>query len=438
MFAYQLRMAVKSLKRNPVLSTLLVLGIALGIAVSTAFVTTYYMMAQNPIPQKSERLFYVQMDAWNPERPYDDEHPEEPPDQLTYRDVQALMESDIPTYKSGMFKAQLTVHPEAEGERPFRALVRMCFADFFPMFDVPFLYGSGWGSSADRGPEPVVVLNRETNERLFGGENSVGRKVRIEDREFTVVGVLDQWKPMPKFYDITNFEFDEPEEIYMPLNFTAAMEIDSAGNDSGWKFEAIETFDDWLQSESVWLQMWVELDDRRQREEFQAFLDAYAMEQRQLGRFQRPINNRLRDVMQWMEAQEVVPEEATSMLIIGMLFLVVCSVNLIGLLLGKFLARGPEIGVRRALGASKLSIFLQHLLEVELVGIAGGVIGLGLSVVTLRVINSLFPQADFAFGLDLNMVGAGILLSIVAGMIAGLYPAWRICRVQPAMHLKTQ
>lgn len=126
------------------------------------------------------------------------------------------------------------------------------------------------------------------------------------------------------------------------------------------------------------------------------------------------------------------------MLIIGLLFLVVCSVNLIGLLLGKFLSRGPEIGVRRALGASKLSIFVQHLLEVELVGVAGGVIGLGLSVVTLRVINLLFPEADFGFGLDLNMVGAGILLSLVAGMIAGLYPAWRICRVQPAMHLKTQ
>ncbi|MDX1642848.1 MAG: FtsX-like permease family protein, partial [Thermoanaerobaculia bacterium] len=252
------------------------------------------------------------------------------------------------------------------------------------------------------------------------------------------VGVLDHWKPMPKFYDITNFVFDEPEEIYMPLGFTPAMEIDSAGNDSGWKFEPIETFDDWLQSESVWLQAWVQLDDRRQKEEFQAYLDAYAMEQRGLGRFQRPLNNRLRSVMQWMEYEEVVPEEAKSMLIIGLLFLVVCSVNLIGLLLGKFLARGPEIGVRRALGASKLSIFVQHLLEVELVGVAGGILGLGLSVLTLRVINLLFPEADFGFGLDLNMVGAGILLSLVAGMIAGLYPAWRICRVQPAMHLKTQ
>ena len=59
------------------------------------------------------------------------------------------------------------------------------------MFEVPFLYGSGWGSTADEGPEPVVVLAKRTNERLFGGENSVGRKIRIEDREFTVVGVTE-------------------------------------------------------------------------------------------------------------------------------------------------------------------------------------------------------------------------------------------------------
>ena len=337
-----------------------------------------------------------------------------------------------------MFKAQLTVHPEGENERPYRALVRMCFSDFFPMFDVPFAHGSGWGSSADEGPEPVVVISQETNERLFGGENSVGRKLRIEDREFTVVGVLDHWKPMPKFYDITNFEFDEVEAIFMPLQFTRPMEVDSAGNDSGWKFDPGDTFDDWLQSESVWLQLWVQLDDRAQKEEFQAFLDAYALDQRAVGRFQRPINNRLRNVMQWMDNQEVVPDEAISFLIIGTLFLIVCSVNLIGLLLGKFLAKGPEVGVRRALGASRRSIFVQHLVECELVGVMGGLLGLALSVVALKLINNLFADANFGFGLDANMVGAGILLSLVAGLIAGLYPAWRICRIQPAMHLKTQ
>ena len=54
MLAYQIRIALKSLRRTPVLSLLLIGGIGLGIAVSTAFVTTYYIMAQNPIPEKSD------------------------------------------------------------------------------------------------------------------------------------------------------------------------------------------------------------------------------------------------------------------------------------------------------------------------------------------------------------------------------------------------
>lgn len=438
MLAYQLKIAIKSLRRTPILSTLLVLGIALGIAVSTAFVTTYYVLAQDPIPEKSDKLFFVQMDAWSPDRPWDDDDPSEPPEQLTFPDMEGAMASDIPTYKSGMYKAQLTVHPEQENERPYRASVRMCFADFFPMFNVPFQYGSGWGSSVDADLEPVVVISDETNQRLFGGENSVNRKIRIENREFTVLGVLAEWRPMPKFYDINNFEFGEAEEIYMPLNFNRPMEIYTAGNDSGWKFDGGDGYESMLQSEQTWLQMWVQLDNDRQREEYQAYLDAYAMEQRQLGRFQRPINNTLRDVMTWMHNQEVVPDEAISFVIIGILFLIVCSVNLIGLLLSKFLARGPEVGVRRALGASRRSVFVQHLVECELVGILGGVAGLGLSVLALKFINDLFAGANFHFALDLNMVGAGVLLSLVAGMIAGLYPAWRICRIEPAAHLKTQ
>jgi putative ABC transport system permease protein len=436
MLAYQLKVSLKSLKRNPILTTLLVLGIALGIAVSTAFVTTYYLMSQDPIPDKSDRLYYVRMDAWNPERPWDDDRPEDPPDQLTFRDVVAVMESDIPTYSSGMFKGRITVHPEEE--KPFRSLARMCGADFFPMFEVPFLYGTGWGRSADEELDQVVVLDYEMNKQLFGGENSVGRRIRLNDRDFTIVGVTAPWRPMPKFYDTTNFEYDTSESFYLPLAFVLPMEIVSAGNDNGWKFEPMNEWEDWLMSESTWLQMWVQLDDERQKDEFQAFLDAYALEQRDLGRFQRPINNRLDDVMAWMRHEDVVPDEAKSLLIIGVLFLIVCSVNLVGLLLSKFLARGPEVGVRRALGATKLSVFVQHLVECELVGVLGGVLGLLLSILTLRFINSLFVGADFDFALDLNMVGAGILLSLVAGAIAGLYPAWRICRIEPAAHLKTQ
>lgn len=437
MLAYQIRIALKSLRRTPVLSVLLIGGIGLGIAVSTAFVTTYYIMAQNPIPEKSDVLHYVQIDNWDPEEPWDDDHPEEPPDQISWNDAMALMESDIPTYKSVMYKAWLTVHPESDSDKPYQAMTRMSYGDFFPMFDVPFAYGGGWGPSADEGPEQVVVISHETNDRLFGGENSVGRTIRLEDRVFTVVGVMKPWRPLPKFYDVTNFEYQDAEELYVPIQFAAPMKIWSGGNDMGWKFYTGSTIEDMMASETLWLQYWVQLDTPRQKEEYQAFLDAYVLEQQQFGRLMRPVNNRLRNVMEWMKAEEVVPDEAKTLLIIAVLFLAVCSVNLIGLLLGKFLARANEVGVRRALGASKLSVFLQHIVECEVIGVLGGLLGIGLSVLALEGVNRLFSDFQI-FRLDLNMVLAGIFLSLVAGLVAGVYPAWRICRIPPATHLKLQ
>ncbi len=437
MLAYQIRIAFKSLRRNPLQSGLLIAGVALGIAISTSFVTTYYMLSGDPIPEKSDRLFHVAVDSWDPDNGWDSDHPEYAPNQLTYTDVRGLMQSDLPTYQSAAFKAAMTVQPEAENEKPYREIVRMAFSDFFPMFNVPFQYGTGWSRSADEGPDPVVVIDAETNRKLFGGEDSVGRTLRLDNRDYTVVGVLDEWRPTIHFYDVNNNPFEEPEAIYLPFNFVEPLELQSSGNDSGWKFYAGNEFQDFLQSESVWLQLWVQLDDRRQQEEYKSFLDAYVMEQKKAGRFQRPLNNRIYPVMEWLEREEVTPDQAKVMLIIGALFLIVCSVNLIGILLGKFLARAPEVGVRRALGASRTSVFMQHLVECELIGALGGALGLGLSVLVLRVINRWFDN-QFQFQLDLTMVLAATLLALAAGFIAGVYPSWRICRVAPATYLKIQ
>lgn len=438
MLAYQIRMAWKSLKRNPVLSTLLVGGIALGIAVSTAFVTTFYVLAQDPIPDKSSRLFHVQLDAWSPDAPFKSSAPDEPPDQLTFQDAVAVMGSDIPTYKSAMFRAELNVRSEDPEKRPFRAHTRLCFGDFFRMFETPFAYGGPWDATADQRAEAVVVLDHESNLKLFGGADSVGETVLIEGRGFTVSGVLAPWRPRVKFYDLTQGDFNAPEELFIPFHLVRPMEIVSAGNSRGWQFDSGSEFEDLLASEQIWLQTWVQLDDFAQVEAFQAFLDAYSQEQKVLGRYGRPINNRLRDVGEWMKVSEVMPDEAKAMLVIALLFLVVCSVNLIGILMGKFLARAPEVGVRRALGASRGSVFLQHLIECQLIGVLGGVLGLGLSLVALALINNLMSGIDGGFQLDAAMVAAGLFLSVVSGSIAGIYPSWRICRVAPAAYLKQQ
>jgi putative ABC transport system permease protein len=437
MVAYQIRLAWISLRRNPWLSLLSVAGIGLGIAVSMTFVTAYYRLSGDPIPQKSDRLFYVQVDNWRPDRPWDDDEPTEPADQISYPDMTNLMRSEIPTYQSGMHLTNLTVHPAEQGARPFRESVRMCFADFFPMFDVPFRYGAGWTREADLGPEPVVVLGAEMNQRLFGGADSVGRTLRIEDREFRVAGVLEPWSPLPKFYDLSQGEFNEAEQIFLPFRWGQEMEIRTSGNTSNWKPYPGNEYRDWLNSETIWIQMWVQLDTAEQQERYRAFLAAYGAEQKAAGRIARPENTKLRDVMTWMRKQEVVPDEAVAMLINALLFLLICSVNLIGILLGKFLTRAPEVGIRRALGASRRWVFLQHLIECEIIGVAGCAVGLGLSIFGLDLIDRLF-EIEFNFGLDGSMLGVALALALCAALVAGAYPAWRICRIQPAAHLKTQ
>ena len=252
-----------------------------------------------------------------------------------------------------------------------------------------------------------------------------------------MTGVLAPWRPSPRFYDPHTGPNQMPEGIYMPFEFAREFEVYPSGNHLIWDNSNGNSFEEHLSSEGVWIQMWVQLDTDEQRMAYGDFLDAYVMEQKRLGRFGRPLNNVLVDVMEWLKYREVVPEEATGMLVISLLFLLVCAVNLIGILLGKFLARAPEVGVRRALGASRAAVFLQHIVECELVGVIGGLLGLGLSALVLRMINRMLDNGG-QFGIDLPMVTAGIGLALAAGLVAGLYPAWRVCRVPPAIHLKLQ
>src|SRR5690349_15072165 len=95
MLSYHLKTALTSLKRNPVLTALLIAAIALGICVSTSFVTLRHLYTQDMLPGKSDQVFYVQLDTWGAEKPYS-EDPKELPDQITYRDARGLLRSSIP------------------------------------------------------------------------------------------------------------------------------------------------------------------------------------------------------------------------------------------------------------------------------------------------------------------------------------------------------
>jgi putative ABC transport system permease protein len=445
MFGYYLELAFRNLKRNPGLTALMIGAVALGIAVCVMTLTMYRAMSGNPIWWKNDVLYAVTMDFWDPQEPAWDKKPHLPPPQLTYHDAMALYASEIPKHKVLMHKAVGIVSVDGRQVKPERVTTRVTTKDFFAAFDVPFQYGGTWSDAADGGPEPVVVISRKLNEKLFGGANSVGRRIRWNDNEFRIIGVRDHWMPLPTFYDVNNGSLEEPEDLYMPFGWNRALEIMSAGNTNGWKPQDIKTYEEFLNSENVWIQMWVELPDATARDRFQAFIDNYAQEQKQAGRYQRPLNNRLTQVDQWLADNDVVGNDDRVLVGLAFAFLAVCLLNTVGLLLAKFLNHAPITGVRRALGASRRQIFAQHLVEVGVISSIGAVLGLALGGLLLLGLRALYTFDPTEGGgtqaiahVDVGSVVTALALALFATIAAGLYPAWRIGRIPPASYLKAQ
>ena len=436
MFAHNLFLAWKSLRQNPVLSLLMIGAIGLGIGVCMTTLTVYTLMSNNPIPQKSSVLYAVQLDSWDPNEAWGE--PNQPPSQLNWRDTQALLKSEIPQRQVAMFRSGFAVQEPGNKLPAFLAEARVTTADFFEMFQVPFIYGGGWDASADHDQQHLVVLSKKTNDTVFGGTNSIGKTLKLDDREFRVVGVTEDWNPTPKFYDLNNGSFAKPEELYVPFGLVEPLELKSFGNTNGWKPEQINSYQDFLNAEEVWIQYWAELPDAKSREAYRAFIDHYVGEQKKLGRYPRPLNNQLTNVVDWMRINEVVTEDSKVLLGLSFLFLAVCLLNIVGLLLSKFLGKSGETALRRALGATHWQILQKNLVEVGLIGLLGGVLGLLLAFAGLQGVKLLYRGYERLVQLNGELLLVAIGIALASSLIAGLYPAWRAARLAPAGLLKTQ
>ena len=437
LFAYNLDLAVRSIRRNWVLSALMVTAIGIGIGASMSMVTVNYRFQADPIPQKSDVLHYIRLDSGDPTNQGDNSTP---PPQLTYTDAMALLRADRPYRQAAMSGARLAVIPPDRDQRPFFANARATTADFFPMFDAPFKYGNGWRDDADAGALQVVVLSAATNDRVFGGENSVGRSLTLSGADYQVIGVLDDWEPSMRFWDAgSGGGIGDPiEDVFVPWSLIVARELQRQGNTNCWKPIEGPGVQAFLNSECVWIQFWAELRSEEERRAFVGFLDNYVLEQKELGRFPRPLDNRATPLMAWLEEIGGAPSEAVVLLGLSILFLAVCLLNTLGLLLAKFLGKAGEISVRRALGASRSALMQQYLVEAGVVGMAGGLLGIFLTWLGLKGIAAQFEDGalDAFLSIDWKMALAAVTLAILASLVTSILPTWRACNVQPSVHLK--
>ena len=433
MFGYYFDLALRSLRRNKILTALMVLSVSVGIALAMSSWTLVRLMSRDPIPEKSARLFVPTVDMWGPsDRGADGE----PPSLLDYDTATTLLRDHRATYQSAIYWVVPTVLPSRQGMRPFNASGFAVTGEFFPMLDAPFEYGSGWSDADDAARAPVAVISRQLNDKLFGGVDSVGKSLDIDGQDYRVVGVLGDFETQPAYFDVPAFGgyMTQPTALFLPFNTAIAAQMPAHGSQDCQKSPKQPGFAGLLHSSCIWISYMAQLNDARAASRYRDYLAGLARQ-----RYDWPPNVRLRSLMAWLDYMQVVPDAVRILRLVGIGLLVVCLVNTIGLMLAKFLRRSGEIGIRRAMGASRRTIYQQFLTEAAVIGMSGGVLGLGLTWLSMRWLRSKFPQSwEVLTHVDVRLLTTTLAVAVLSTLLAALYPAFRSAHVKPAWQIKSQ
>jgi len=436
MFTYYLDLALRSLKRNPALTVLMILTIGFGVGASMTTWSVFRAVSGDPIPQKSARLYVPQIDMWGPSGRAPNSTDNDPPNALDYNDAVALMRDHRAKLQSALYMIAPSVIPQRAGQHPINVSGHAVFGEFFPMVEAPFEYGSGWSADDDAQRAAVAVISHKLNGKLFDGANSVGKTVNVEGRDYRVVGVLQDWHPRPLYYDVVNtggFRTDD-EDLFLPFNTAISVDMPNQGNTNCTDTPAESGFVGLQHSSCIWIAYMAQLDDAAAADAYRTYLEGFAH-----TRYPNWAPNvRLHSLMDWLDHEHVVPSDTKVSLLLALGLLVVCLVNTAGLLLAKFLRRSSEIGVRRALGASRREIYTQFLTEGAMIGVAGGVLGLLLTGLGVASVGLVMPKdiASLAH-LDVSLLLTTLVVAVCASLLASLYPTFRAAQVQPAWQLKS-
>ena len=435
MLGYYLDLALRSLRRHPVLAGLTVLAIALGIGASITMLTVLHNLSGNPLPQRSAVLFHPQLDPRPATLPG---AVTEPPDDLTYLDAMNLYRAGGAPRRAMMSANWLPVRRDAPDSPLAMFTTRATTADFFAMFDVPLRRGAAWTAQDDERHAQVVVLSSAMSRKLFGGLDSVGKTLQIATRTFRVVGVADDWNPQPRFYDLNDGAYGDAEQMYLPfLTWLDLPQDYGYGPMRCWGADTDAGTHDPKAPSCTWVQFWVQLDTAAQRTAYRDALVHYSLQQHELGRFERAPDVRLRGLLDWLDAKHVIPVTVRMQTWIAFGVFLICMVNTVGLMVAKFLRKSAEIGVRRALGASRRDVFTQCLVEAGLLGVAGGLLGLPLVWLGVWMVR----QQPVAFArsaqVDPAMLALALAMALLATLAAGFWPSWRASRVAPALQVKS-
>ena len=399
---FDLRFVLRQLRKSPSFAIAAILMLAFGIGATTAVFSIVEGVLLRPLPfPDSDRLMVLA-------------------DRLEGADVGGNGEAgvtvpDIRAYtrETKSFDAlggyQFAGYELSGIGNPAQVSAARMTAGVWPALGIAPQLGRVSTKEEDEHSQQVAVLSHAAwKSRFNGNPQVVGTKVQLDRKAYVVIGV------MPR-----NFEFPlvpgqlNHTELWVPMSFTAQELLPQAG--ANWSYQMVGRLKAGISATQA------QSDAQRVAAEIMRGYPAM-MASLRISSVVRPFHEET--------VEQTRPLLRTLFMAVAVVLLIAC-VNLAGLMLVRAIRRQREVAVRLALGARAMALLRQAILESLVLSVGGGLLGLGLAGMALRVGKSLLPESlprVSEIALNWRVVGFALLLGVVTGLLCGLAPAFAALR----------
>ncbi|HEX8184864.1 MAG TPA: ABC transporter permease, partial [Blastocatellia bacterium] len=426
-----LRYGFRTLRKSPGFTAIAVLTLALGLGANTAIfsLTDQILLRFLPV-EKPEELVVLRSPGPKQGRVWSDA---DVAASFTYPRYKALREkNNIFSGLLARFSVSLSVAGEGQTERADGELVS---GNYFEVLGVRPALGRVFTDEDDRvpGAHPVIVLSHAYWARHFGGDPAILNKTLVVNGVLmTVVGVAQA--------GFSGVQVGQLPDIFIPITMKAQMtpNWDGLNDHKDYWLAIIGRLNPGLsraQAEEAFSPLY-----RRILEEDLPLMGSWPPETQQRYLEQRMVldeGGRGRTILQRNTKEPLL----VLMGMVGLVLLIACA-NVANLLMARGAARQREIAIRMAVGAGRLRLVRQFLVESLTLSLLGGAVGLLVASWTISALVGVIPQSFGAAGLsaelDLRLFIFNIALSAATGILFGLMPAVKATRLNLESTLREQ
>ncbi len=289
-------------------------------------------------------------------------------------------------------------------------------SDFWEILEFDFLGGKGFSKNDVENINPVAVINEKIRKQYFNGESAVGKMIEVGGKNYRVIGVVE---------NVSILRIMPYADIWLPITHSTEKldEIRLMGSFPGWYAMVLA----------------------HKRSDFPKIKNEFRKHLTQVEFPSDRFNKIVADTDTYAEAisRQLFRTEVGStspliiiLIILMTLFMLLPTVNLVNINISRIMERSSEIGVRKAFGASSMTLVGQFIVENVIITLIGGFISLILAIIVLSMINDsgIIPHAQLT--LNFRIFFYSILICLFFGFLSGVYPAYKMSRLNPAEALK--